>query len=71
MEVETFLEMRLRNVTCEARYNRDKKTLTLNFDTAANAIQGRDFFSRLSTANLDLSSDYVWRVNLVRSNFSM
>jgi len=25
MEVETFLEMRLPNVTCEARYNRDKK----------------------------------------------
>jgi len=24
MEVETFLEMRLPNVTCEARYNQDK-----------------------------------------------
>jgi len=57
MEVETFLEMRLPNVTCEARYNRGKKTMTLNFDTAANAAQGRDFFSRRSTANLDLFSD--------------
>jgi len=57
MEVETFLEMRLPNVTCKARYNRGKKTMTLNFDTAANAAQGRDFFSRLSTANLDLFSD--------------
>ena len=31
--------------------------MTLNFDTAANATQGRSFFSRLSTANLDLFSD--------------
>jgi len=57
MEVETFLEMRLPNVTCEALYNRDKKIMTLTFDTAANVTQGRDFFSRLSTANLDLFSD--------------
>jgi len=26
MAVENFLQMRLPNVTCEARYNRDKKT---------------------------------------------
>ena len=57
MEVETFLEQRLLNVTCEARYNRDKRTMTLYFDTAANAAQGRDFFSTLSTVNLDLFSD--------------
>jgi len=57
MEVENFLEMRLPNVTCEARCNRDKRTMTLNFETAANAAQGRDFFSRLSTVNLDLFSD--------------
>jgi len=57
MEVQTFLEMRLPNVTCKARYNRDKKTMTLNFDTAADAIQGREFLSGLSAVNLDLFSD--------------
>ena len=47
MEVETFLEQRLPNVTCEARYNQDKRIMTLSFDTAANAAQGRDFLSTL------------------------
>jgi len=56
-EVENFLEMRLPNVTCEARYNRDIKTMTLTFDTAADATQGRDFLNRLSAFNLDLFSD--------------
>ena len=31
--------------------------MTLYFETAANAAQGRDFFSRLNTVNLDLFSD--------------
>ena len=31
--------------------------MTLSFDTAANAAQGRDFFSTLSAVNLDLFSD--------------
>jgi len=31
--------------------------MTLNFDTAADAIQGRDFLSGLSTVNLDLFPD--------------
>jgi len=57
IKVETFLEMRLPNVTYEARYNRDKKTMTLNFDTTADAIQGREFLSGLSAVNLDLFSD--------------
>ena len=52
MEVENFLEMRLLNVTCESRYNRDERTMTLYLPA-----QGRDFFSRLSTVNLDLFSD--------------
>jgi len=56
-EVENFLEMRLPNVTCEARYNRDKKTMTLNFDTTADSTQGRDFLSGLSAFNLDLFPD--------------
>jgi len=57
MEVENFLEMRLLNVTCEALYNRDKKIMTLTFDTTPNTTQGRNFFSNLNTANLDLFSD--------------
>jgi len=57
MEVETFLELRLPDVSCEARHNRDKKIVTLNFDTAADAIQCRDFLSGLSAVNLDLFSD--------------
>jgi len=31
--------------------------MTLNFDTAADAIQGREFLSGLSAVNLDLFSD--------------
>ena len=31
--------------------------MTLNFDTAADAIQGRDVLSGLSAVNLDLFSD--------------
>ena len=57
MEVETFLEQRLPNVTCEARYNQDNSTMTLHFDTAANAAQGRAFLCTLSAVNLDLFSD--------------
>ena len=53
-EVQNFLEMRLPNVTCKARYNRDIKTMTLTFDTAAEATQGRDFLNRLSAFNLEL-----------------
>jgi len=57
MEVKNFLEMLLPNVMCEARYDRDKKNIILNFSTTADTIQGRDFLSGLSAVNLNLFSD--------------
>jgi len=57
MDVENFLEMRLSNVSCEAHHNRDKRTMSLYFETAATTAQGRDFFSRLRTVNLEFFSD--------------
>jgi len=56
-EVENFLEMRLLNVMCVAPYNRAKKTMTLHFDTAEDATQGRDFLSGLGASSLDVFSD--------------
>jgi len=56
-QVENFLEMRLLNVMCEVRYNWDQKTMTLHFDTAEDATQGRDFLSGLGASSLDVFSD--------------
>ena len=66
MEVETFLEQRLLNVTYEARYNRDKRTMTLYFDTP----KGVTFSAHSALSTSTSSQTYVWRVNLVRWNFS-
>ena len=70
-EVENFFEMRLPNVTCEARYNQDKKTMTL-ISTPLRAPPRVATFSAGSALLTSTSSQtYACRASLGRLNFSM
>jgi len=73
MEVENFLEMRLLNVTCKARYNRDKKTMTPKLTSTPLRMPSRVATFSAGSALLTSTSSqtYACRASLGRLNFSM
>ena len=56
-EIEDFLEQRLQDVPFEAVYNVGQKLMTLHFESADGAAQGRKYFNELTATGLSHFAD--------------